>query len=307
LFFPLLSALPDAWQSLAGSCSPVPQGGAPAANTYPQGSNLDRGLEKMSSNNSQRIDEAIQEGIAKGWNRPVVLLLNPQLKRSRRVYEEVMAEPMPEAAAGELAAKVVPLMVPVEKACALLRQHCGVGGEPVARQLQEEDIPVTGWAVALQANEMTFAGFDLGVRTVGGRHDYDRVSPRFRTSGEQVNCQGPARLCMRTDDGSCVTIYGRSGSDAAVSGILVGAVASGKFPVEVDGRMVELPATEDLLTDLLLKVFAEGSGPHQVAEALRALRQLPGGQDKRLLRLLRNRPGLSDLYGKVRVELTGEA
>jgi hypothetical protein len=259
-----------------------------------------------SSNNSQRIEEAIQEGIARGWTRPVVLLLNPQLERSRRVYEEVMAEPMPEAAAGEHAAKVVPLMVPVEKACALLRQHGSVGGKQVALQLLDQGIPITGWAVALLADVMAFAGYDGSEWSVTGWQEYDRGRPDFRPAGEELDSAGPVRLCLRTEDGHCFEVCGRSGGEAAVSSLVAGAVASGKMPLEVGGRLVEVPWTEDLLSNFLLEAFAEGNGPHQVAEALRALRQLPGGKDKLLLRLLRSRRDLSELYRKVQVELTGE-
>jgi hypothetical protein len=249
----------------------------------------------------------IERCLALGWNRPVVLWLRPGLERSRRVYQELLGEPMPETPAGGEPAGKVAVTVPLEVACAVLVKHCGVGAAPVVRQLEEKNIPVAGWAVGLHADGMAFAGFDRGVWTVGGRHDYDRVSPRFRTFGEELNSEGPSGLPMRTDDGHRVTIYGRSGGAATVSSILVGAVYSGKLPLEVAGRLVDVPLTEDLLSDFLLKVFASGDGPHQVAEAVRALRQLPGGKEERLLRLLRTRPGLSELHRKVRFELTGDA
>jgi hypothetical protein len=95
--------------------------------------------------------------------------------------------------------------------------------------------------------------------------------------------------------------------DAALAGTLVAVVRTGKLTVPDGGRGVTIDVTDDLLADLLVQVYQGDGGPHRVAEAVTALRRLPGGHDRRLLRVLQDRPELRGLRASVRYELTGRS
>jgi hypothetical protein len=250
----------------------------------------------------------IKQGIASGWQRPVVLALSLGSAHAHAVHEALLGKPMPELPADadpddELG---VQLFVRCERVAEVVREHCGPGGTFVARHLMDEVSSVDGWFLALRRDGMCYCGFAHGGVMCKGYHGYETVGRHEQTLGEELQDDGPSRLNIETDEGNQVMIFGRTGLDAAVAGALVSALLSGNLTGKYQGRMRTVRCTDDMLVDFLSRAYSDDSGPHQIAEAIRALKKLPGEKEKRLVRLLRNRPGLAELNQKVKFELSGE-
>jgi hypothetical protein len=254
------------------------------------------------------IVQQIAEKRASGWERPVILCLHPDLERAQAVHRALTGEPL------ELPANTPtdneyfrPVVAPLDAACAALREHCGPGGDFVARQFADPLAPADGWLASLFPDEIAYVCFCGGEKVFTDQQPYACVGRRKQTLGETLEDDGPSRMGLVTSTGEQVVIFGRSGMDAALAGVLVATVNSRRITVEREGRTVSVPCTEDGLARMLAKVYADGDGPHQVAEAIAALKKLPGNKEAWLLRVLRNRPGLEELNRRVRFEMTGEA
>jgi hypothetical protein len=253
------------------------------------------------------IHKTIENALAEGWHRPIVLILRPAVERDRQMWQDLAGEPPPQVPAcidpTEIA---MPLVVQLEPVCDCLRKHCAVGGQLAALQLEDPSSPADGWVLMLGDDSIRGAAFQDGVRTVTLKERYVHDDDVPQALVGIMHDPGPSRLGLQTAEGDRVHVYGRTGADAAYAAMLVSIVRSGKWTLPVDGRKVELPMNDEAITQLLLRVFSMDDGPHQIAEAIRALRKLPGHKDEHLLELLRNRPELADLHRKVIFELTGE-
>jgi predicted DNA-binding transcriptional regulator AlpA len=185
-------------------------------------------------------------------------------------------------------------------------RECALGaGEVAARTIEQDNPPVDVWVMMCDHDGVTMRGFGpddaLLIHTSLGYR-----AGKAQTVLETLQDEGPSRFGLMTEHGG-VHVYARSGADAAIAAALVGIVLTGQATVPYQGREVTVPVGDDALSDLLFRVYGGADGPHQVAEAVRALRRLPGDRDHRLMRVLRNRPRLAELYRRVREELTGEA
>jgi hypothetical protein len=182
-------------------------------------------------------------------------------------------------------------MLPAPELAELLNECGGPGGGFVAKLLLDP-VPFDGWLIQLHADVMTCAAFFQGKPALMGAQPYDDEG-RGQTLSQLVNDEGPSHFRYIGQGGAIAEVYGRTGRDVAQALLLVARVEDGNLQ-------------GDALAEVLLG-YVHGAGPAQVAEAIRALRKLPGGRAKPLLRLLRNRPDLVGLNLAVRAELDGTA
>ncbi len=254
------------------------------------------------------IRQQIDQNNGQDWHRPCAVMVHPASTVGAAVYERIKGHPLPDVSAelgNDYAAGV---FLPSEQLAPILTELAGPGGAFVARQLLEESAPVHYWLIVLFPEEIDFAGFTAeGLKVFSASQSYAEVGRGRQTLGEMVNDEGPSRLCLETDDGEQVAVYGRTGIDAALAGNLVATVRSGSLTAEYQGKLATVPCDDEMLTTLLSQAYSGENGPHQIAEAVTALKKLPGAKHTRLLRLLRNRPALQQLWARVREELTGEA
>jgi hypothetical protein len=129
---------------------------------------------------------------------------------------------------------------------------------------------------------------------------------RQQTAQERYADPGPSHVRLLLDDGSTLLAFGPDGETASWAAILASSIVDGKLEVGdgIGKKTLDL-TNDDRLVEVLTEAF--GNAPRIVAEALTTLKK--AGKErahKRLSSLLRNRPGLSELYGKVKFELTGE-
>jgi hypothetical protein len=199
-------------------------------------------------------------------------------------------------------------VVALSRAAALLRRHCGGGGEAAARQLEDGALGAPRWLVMVLAEEVAGGAFDAqGRRLCRFRFAFDADPRRCRTIGGHLADDGPACMPMELRDGRRLNFYGRDGVTASLAAALAASLLSGELRLPAPGgQEVALKATDDLLSEYLRRCFDHA--PAAVAECLHALRGLDGGRHVRRLKgLLWGRPELRDLAKKVHAELTGEA
>jgi hypothetical protein len=259
---------------------------------------------------SQFLDYCWAQAKSRGIDRPVFFSFSPQSSHARAVYTDLTSRPMPSAPApraGGVEYGPFETAAPAE-AARLLRRHADEGGALAADHIENPAFQADCWFVGLLKDAVVLSGWGFGERIARGQWPYDRV-------GRSV--QAPSN--MAEDDGPCMTtpasgdrfydVYGRTGLDVAGAGILVALVADFPGYIEIPDPLNEFPpvrarVTRELVRGYLAKVYKDQ--PHQVAEAVRALKKGEPAKADWLLELLRIEPGLQDLYRAVRFELTGE-
>ncbi len=253
----------------------------------------------MNNESIQKALADIEQARNDGWDRPVAVSLPADSPHARAVYEAVLGRPYPADQEGRI------LTVQAERLAEVLKRHCGPGGAFVARAINDEALGVDAWLLDVGSEVMHFRGYLDGKEEASGTMRYDSQVRHAQTFGELLADGGPSRAIYLGECGT-VVVFGRTGQAAVRAAALVSIVEKGTRQVRDDaGLWLDLPLDDDGLTAVLLGIFSEGDGPHQVAEAIRALKRLPGGKEKRILRLLANRSGLAELYRKVRFELDG--
>src|SRR5258707_12170 len=110
----------------------------------------------MMSTADEKIQKKIQEGLAAGWKRPVVLALPRALVRARLVYQVVQGKAMPEPPVDGAPAKPGFLVVaPAERAGEALKQHGGLGGSCLACQLAADNAFAEAWLVVVGRDKIS--------------------------------------------------------------------------------------------------------------------------------------------------------
>jgi hypothetical protein len=255
------------------------------------------------------ILSTIAEARRKGWPSPVVLGMSVASAHARAVFEALKGEAMPSPPDGVSPEDDPGVCFCVCGECCrtLLTAHCGPGGAHVARQMAEDLGAIEGWFIALRSDHIALAGFAHGKKMLGAIQDYDSVRRGDQTLEELVNDEGPTHLTASSDDGDDVVIYGRTGADVALASGLVSIVLDREVSAPHQGKLVTVPVNDDMLADLLRRCYGKDDGPHQVAEAITALKKAPGNKHRWLLKVLWGRPELRDLARLVQTELTGRS
>jgi hypothetical protein len=247
---------------------------------------------------------------AKGLRRPTLLLCSTRCEQAQAVHRAVTGEPLEPSEDAVSDEEWVPLdAVETALACQLLREHGGAGGACAADHLADKAVRTEVWVVMLMAAGIRFIAFAAGKQLVGGEARWDRVGRATRPIGQVMREDGPSHLRLRMDDGEQALVFGPTGKDTVMATGLVTIVQSGKLTVDhpLTGEPHDIEVDDRRLEDLLANVYASGSGPRQVAEAIQALKRLSGDPSRRLIRLLRDCPSLRRLHHKVWQELTSGA
>jgi hypothetical protein len=246
---------------------------------------------------------------ARGIAHPVAIVFDSGSAQAQAVYADLAGEPMPAAPLD--GAEPVPCEVadPAE-AVRLLRRHAGPGGALAAEHIEDEALAAEWWVVVLLPDALAVSAWSGGAEVLRGKWAYDRVSPSLQPLGKLLEDDGRSRLTLAAEGGSPpLDIYGRSGIDVGMASVLA-AVASDypgftELPDPSNGdRPVRVRVTPELVRSLLSSMYIDC--PHPVAEAVRALRKAAPDKAEWLLKLMRNSPGLLELYRATRRELTGE-
>jgi hypothetical protein len=256
------------------------------------------------------VGDRVASARAAGIVPTVLLFFSQESQQARAAYTALTGKPFPSPTEAPAVEEMSVLeVVSIPDACRVLREECDRAGAAMACHLEDGALRPDLWFVFVMAHAIGFTSFHDGERQSRGELRWD--AKRYRQpAGRLLQDQGPSHLNLQTAADQQIQVFGPTGLDAAIAGALVAAVESGRmtFPDPETGRKVDLTMTDDALTELLLGAYGGADGPRQIAEALTALKK--SGQDKahkRLSSLLRNRPGLQELYARVRVELSGEA
>lgn len=217
---------------------------------------------------------------------------------ARPVVLQMLAEEGPAAAVLEAIRATLPdskgpfFALPAADVAELLTECCGPGGAFLARLLIDQAAALDGWLLQLDREVLTFTGFAEGKPALFGSRRYDDER-RGQGLSDLLRDPGPSCVPFVDEAGAVAQVFGRSGLDLCRAAMLAAQVESGRL--RGDGLAKELLG------------YLKGDGPAQVAEAVRALKKLPGGKEKPLVRMLRNRPELAGLNLAVRAELDGVA
>jgi hypothetical protein len=240
-----------------------------------------------------------------GIQRPTFLLCATACEQAQAIHRVLTGKPLELAEATQ---EWGPLhAVETAEACRLLREHGGASGACVADHLADELVQAEAWVVLLMAAGLRFVAFAGGKQLTGGEARWDRVSHSMRPISQVRHDDGPSHVRLRLDGGELAQVFGPTGADAVMASALLAIVQSGKLTVDhpLTGKPIEIEVDDTRLEDLLAKVYANGNGPRQIAEAIQALKRLPGDPSRRLVRLLRDRPSLHRLHLLVQQELPG--
>jgi hypothetical protein len=196
-----------------------------------------------------------------------------------------------------------------EDAARLLRRHASVAGALAADHVEDETLPAEFYSVFLLRDVLRFGahGRDRARPLIQFTTGYDRVDRSIQSPSRLMEDPGPSVVRLSRADGSVRMVFGRTGADAAMAANLLSVLAhypgTIEFPDE-DGVPVPVPVTPELIQSLLAHVYA--NEPHQVAEAVTAIKKTEPAKAEWLMKLMRNKPELIGLYRAVRSELTGE-
>jgi hypothetical protein len=249
---------------------------------------------------------------ARGIERPVVFAFSPQSSHARAVYtaltqqQQMPSAPTPRAE--DEGFGPVETAAPAEAARLLLR-HADAAGALAANYIEDPVLQADWWFVGLLQDALVLTCWSGGEQIAGGRWAYDQVSRSMQPPTKMAADDGPCMTTLASGGDRLFEVFGRTGLDVAGAGILV-ALAS-DFPGFTDipdplngDRPVRARVTRELVRGFLANVYRDQ--PHQVAEAVRSLQKGEPAKADWLLRVMRNEPGLLELYRAVRFELAGE-
>jgi hypothetical protein len=255
------------------------------------------------------LNRELDEARARGVKRPVALLLGHLSAPARAVYRGLGGGEM-ELPPGLPADEEFALLevVPADQAAALLREHAGPGGAAAADHVEDDVLDPEWLAVALRRDHIAVAAYRRGRPLSRVTLDYDRASRAQQSAGQLLMDEGPSMAVLCDDAGGGCPVFGKTGFDVLAAGALVAVVAAHpghtELPYSTSGARLRVRVTEKVVGDLLWHAYRDA--PHQVAEAVRALRRSDPANGAWLERLLRNSPGLQTLHRAVCAELTGE-
>jgi hypothetical protein len=253
--------------------------------------------------NTEEVALFSEDMARQGIPEPVMVGFGFDAPQARAAYLHLTGEPLTRGLAPQAQWHLAGFSN--ERLQGALRAHCGVGGAAVAALLADRTPPRAGcWWVGLTRAGMTWAAYVGGKLSLYGAQVYDRVARGAQTLAEVLNDSGPARCNVTLADGTVLTLYGRSGPDIARSMDLIAAIDSKRVAVEHRGRLRAVRLDDEGLSGVLRRRYGGACGPHQVAEAVRALKQ--ANKHRWLLGVLWGRPELRELARRVQEELTGE-
>jgi hypothetical protein len=247
---------------------------------------------------------------SRGIERPVLFILGQASRPGQAVYSALTGKQMPPAPAGAGGEEFGPAEVAdLGDAARLLRLHADAAGALAADFLEDPAVAADWWLVLLTAHQLGLAGWSGEARVAGVWWPYDQVSRSVQAPSKMAEDEGPCMTTLATSGDRLFDVFGRTGLDVAGAGILVAlALAFPGFteiPDPENGfQPVRARVTREWVRGFLGNVYKDQ--PHQVAEAVRALKKTEPAKADWLLRVMRNDPGLLELYRDVRRELTGE-
>jgi hypothetical protein len=247
---------------------------------------------------------------SQGIERPVLFIMSHASRPGQAVYSALAGKEIPPAPAGAGGEEFGPAEVAdLGDAARLLRRHADAAGALAADFLEDPALAADWWLVLLTARQLGLAGWDGDARVAGVWWPYDQVSRSVQAPTKMAADDGPCMMTLASGGDQFFEVFGRTGLDVAGAGILV-ALAS-DFPGFTDipdplngDRPVRARVTRELVRGFLANVYRDQ--PHQVAEAVRSLQKGEPAKADWLLRVMRNEPGLLELYRAVRFELAGE-
>jgi hypothetical protein len=237
------------------------------------------------------LNRELDKARARGIRRPVALLLGHLSAPARAVYRGLGGGEM-ELPPGLPADEEFALMevVPASQAAALLREHAGVGGAAAADFAEDDALGPEWLAIALRRDHIAVGAYRRGRLLARARLDYDRVSKAQQTPGRLLEDVGPSMVILGDDSGGGCPVFGKTGFDVLAAGALVAVVAARpgytELPHPTSGAPLRLRVTEEVVRGMLWHAYRDA--PHQVAEAITALRRSDPANAAWLERLLRN-------------------
>jgi hypothetical protein len=187
-----------------------------------------------------------------------------------------------------------------------LREHCGIGGVAVSNLLETPSDDPAWWLLFFNDTDINLNGCDdqgrlmLHARAYCKRLPFDLCTPCRRTK------HGKHLLRMPLGNGTSAVVCGRTTKETVNAGVLARLAATRCLPSAppIRPKTVDLPLRDDDLILIIQTIY--GDAPQVIAEAVMALRKLPGRHDGGLLALLNNRRDLQPLARAVQSVLTGD-
>jgi hypothetical protein len=252
----------------------------------------------------------LTEAQARGLARPVLLLFGQDTPQARALFTDLFHR--------EMRRLTIPLeegqevgrleVVAAAEAVALLGRHAGAGGAAAAEHVADGALHAEWFLVALRREGIFLTAFARGEPLLSAELDYERVGRCHQPLGRLAEDPGPGMAKFSFPSGE-YTVFGRTGHDVLGAATLVSLVSArpgtARLPHPETGEYFPVRVTEEKVRGLLLDAYADR--PHQVAEAITALRKVAPAKAAWLQRLMRNSPGLQGLHRAVKEELTGEA
>jgi hypothetical protein len=192
----------------------------------------------------------------------------------------------------------------VAEAASLLRRKAGIGGAVLANLIEDLPQHERSWLLLdVQEPSLRIAAFG-GCKLFENYVLYDEIFDTVCVRCHKA-AKGKGAVRFHLDDGQKVVVCGKTTKAMMATLRLVTVADSQCLPSISRGAMARLPLTEGDLALILSRLYS--NQPHVVAEAILALRKVPGGRDAWLTRVLEHTHALKDLADAVRIEINGES
>jgi hypothetical protein len=260
----------------------------------------------------EKCAEALAEAQRRGYQLPVIFSLSADSPQACAIFAAIRGRPL-NGEGGTIPDHMLhdkPIdelgineVLPLREASRLLRLYAGAGGQEAADFIEDDTLRQEFWLVDMVKDSIQVMAFRGSRLLCFGTTIYDGQPP-LAVPASYYAAEGDCSVSMDFHDGQSVVIRGRSGRDVIRTVYLVGLIANGQLEGEDQRNQNLVRLTDDQLAALLAQRYADA--PWVVAEAIRALRELSGRKKRTLMRVLRSRKGLLNLYKAVQQELTKE-
>jgi hypothetical protein len=267
----------------------------------------------MSNSKSHKslVREQLARAKSKGMHHPVVACLWHDSPHAKAIYQERHGHLIGGDQQDETDDGTVLETWDAQEAPCLLRRHAGIGGAAVANLVEALAEAVSWWYMDFQRPSLTVKGFEEPFPVSGwGRAlfdntvFYDKLPNTVCRRCRKKMKDGGAVHC-HLHDGHTTVVCGASLKEMTASIELVSVAETGCLPSLCLGmRTGRLKLQDEDLALILHRLYEDQ--PRVVAEAIRALRKLPGERDAWLVKVLNGSPSLDKLAADVRRELEGE-
>jgi hypothetical protein len=247
------------------------------------------------------LRQQIRRARARGLRPPVIACLWRDSGHARAAYRDRHGRSFPRRKELAEGSYLVETWTAAE-AARLLRLHAGIGGVAVAGLLDEATPEIRWWLV-------TFQPPSLIVKAFAGRELFDVIVPYDEILDTVCPCclaeiEGGGAFRCRIDGDDRTVVCGATREDVVETIKLVRVACTGRLPALCEQGAAFVPLAEEGLAHLLLTLY--GTRPRVVAEAVMALRKVPGGRDAWLCGVLDGTPSLRELAEAVRREIGGD-